>query len=130
MHEVDIARKIVLAAEKVARESGLSKPAVIRLKIGKMSGLEPEQLKILFDAVEKPPLLQNARLEITEIPVKFKCGKCGSTFRDARFDNRDYAHTISHLPFILTLPACPKCGKTAVDRISGNEFKFIGVDEW
>ena len=76
MHEVALIQKIVENAEAAAKNAGIKNVSTLRMRIGKMSGLEPGQLEFLFQTYEKDAGLKETRLEVEEIPVELECPEC------------------------------------------------------
>jgi len=128
MHELSIIKKIIENAESVAKKEGIKKVSLIRMRIGKMAGFEPEQLNFLFETYEKDACLNDTRLEIKEIPVELECPECRYVFTDGRFDDHDFAHTISHAPLAYAPPSCPKCGADGSIIIHGRELELIDME--
>lgn len=125
MHELLTIKKIVESAEKAAKEANIGRVSTLRLRIGKMAGIDPSQFDFLFKTYEKPSSLKEATLEIEELPVELECQKCKETYIDERFDNRDFAHSISHAPLMYEAPACPKCKAGGPEIISGQELDLV-----
>lgn len=128
MHELALIQKIVENAGATAKKANLKKVFVIRMRVGKMSGLGTEHLNFLFDTYEKDPSLENSRLEIEEIPVELECTECKHKFIDERFDDHDFAHSVSHAPRAYLPPPCPKCRSEGPGLIRGRELELIDLE--
>lgn len=127
MHELSIIQKIIDAADRAARENGISKVKTLRLRLGQMAAANPEQLKFGFATYAKGSALEKADLAIEEIAVVLKCQNCGRSFGDARFDDREFAHTIAHAPAAYFPPPCPACGGSDSAIISGREMELVEI---
>lgn len=128
MHEFPIVKKIVESAAEAAKKSNINNVKILRLRIGKMSGFEPGQLKFLFNTFEKDDSLKETKLDVEEIPVELECPECKNMYIDERFDDHEYAHTISHAPAAYEAPPCPKCGTNSPEIIHGRELDLTGLE--
>lgn len=79
MHELTIAQNIIsIAEEEVAKQSDSGTVKKIFFKAGKMHAIIPESLQFGFKVLKKESkIVNNATLEIDEIPLRIKCKKCG-----------------------------------------------------
>lgn len=128
MHELGLITKIIDNARNAAIKADINSVSVVRMKIGKMAGFEPEQLNFLFTTYEKDNRLKNAKLEIEEVPVKLRCTGCQHTFIDERFNDHAYAHAISHTPYAYVPPPCPKCHAINPEMINGKELYIVDLE--
>lgn len=92
MHEAALAEGIIKIALDVAAENNSKKISAVGLKIGDMSGVEIEALKLSFKVLTKNTVAEDAELKINRVPISAKCNKCGKIF------------TVSHYNFF-----CPEC---------------------
>lgn len=96
MHELGTTRSVVAIADEHARGAKVLR---VTLEIGKLSGVLPE-------AVRLGTLVEDARLEIVEVPGRARCRDCGSELTlDQRFGR------------------CV-CGGTDLELIAGEELKL------
>lgn len=128
MHELGMIQKIVDNAAAAATKAGLKNVKLLRMRIGKMAGFEPDQLQFLFDTYEKPVLLSSTKLEIEEIPVQLLCKKCGHKYIDHKFDDAVYAHEVSHTPYAYRPPQCPQCGSNEIEITHGKELELVDLE--
>jgi len=103
MSIVDSLIKIVL--EEWKRQGGEGKVSRINLRIGKFTAIIPRTFQFCFDILAKDTVLENAQLEIAEVPVKVRCSQCNSI------------REIDQPVFI-----CPECGEKGLEIISGREL--------
>lgn len=68
MHEVGIMQEALAIALDHGRSSGAERITAVSLKIGALSGVEPDALRFAFDVVAHGTLAQDARLQIEEQP--------------------------------------------------------------
>jgi hydrogenase nickel incorporation protein HypA/HybF len=94
MHELSIAQSILdIVHEAVPDPGNRALLRVVKVRVGKLSGVMPEALEFCFDALVAGTPLVGAKLAIEHVPIRLECRDCGvaSTVED------------------LTL-ACPVCG--------------------
>lgn len=103
MHELGITRNIVAI---VSENAGGKAVLRITLDIGKLSAIMPDAIRFCFDICSKDTPLQNARLEINEIPGQGRCEACGNMLELEQ-------------PF----GQC-ECGSRRITCIAGNEMKI------
>ena len=80
MHEVSIMDSTLRLAEKHARDAGASVITRLWLRIGPLSGVDPDALFFAFDALKEETLAQSASLQIERVPAQFHCTDCGADF--------------------------------------------------
>lgn len=111
MHELSIAQNIVDIVKQNIAENELSSVAVIKLKIGEMSGVVTDSLEFGFQAITSGTVLETAKLDIEKIPFVFKCNSCGKQ------STNEFGITV-----------CPECGGTDTNIISGLEMQIVEVE--
>ncbi|MEP6526795.1 MAG: hydrogenase maturation nickel metallochaperone HypA [Nocardioidaceae bacterium] len=77
MHELAITQSVVQA---VLEKTGDRKVTVVRLKVGRLSGVVPDAMRFCFDLVTAGTALEGADLEIDEPPGLAHCRVCGDDF--------------------------------------------------
>ena len=113
MHEVSIALGMVEELKRIARENNSKKITLIKLKIGKMSGIVTDSLKFAFDAIKtEHPLLLSAEIIINEVPLVYKCNDCNKAF-----ETDD-----------IYFPFCSECKSYNLELISGEEQHIENVE--
>jgi hydrogenase nickel incorporation protein HypA/HybF len=80
MHELSIAESIV---EQVAARLPDATIAVVRLRIGELSGVQPSAIEFCFEVAAAGTPVAGARLEIEEVAARCRCGDCARVFRPA-----------------------------------------------
>jgi hydrogenase nickel incorporation protein HypA/HybF len=106
MHEMAVADSIVQIIEgKLAGLNPGARVTRINLKIGKLTCVEPEALKLCFQAVSKETRLEETILCIDSIPVKARCKDCE---KDFGLDELDFA--------------CPFCASLGIEIETGREL--------
>jgi len=77
MHEYSIAYDLYATAKKAALDHRATKVKKIRVDVGKMAMVNPEQVIFLFDTIkEDDPLFTATVLDCTEVEPATKCS-CG-----------------------------------------------------
>jgi hydrogenase nickel incorporation protein HypA/HybF len=110
MHEASIAASII---DRLSQHPELAgrKIRTVRMKVGRLSTIVPENLKFVFSAIAEGTPLEGAELEIEEVPARATCTACGKAFEIAE-------------PCFL----CPACGSGRVTLESGRELTVEEVD--
>ena len=113
MHEVSIALGMVDELSRIARENEAEKITLVRLKIGKMSGIVTDSLIFAFDAIKlEHPFLSSAEIVVKEVPLIYECHDCGS-----QFETDD-----------MYFPSCSDCTSNNLKIISGEEQHIEQVE--
>ncbi len=112
MHEMGIAMQIVeIAASSIPDDMKNAPVERINLKIGKMAAVVPESLRFCFEIVARDTPVSGAVLNIEEIPVIARCGKC-------------------NIKWVVTgaVFTCKKCKNSSIDIISGRELDIVSIE--
>lgn len=113
VHEVAVAMGMVEELTRIARENNATKITLVRLKVGKLSGIVTDSLKFAFDAIKlEHPLLYSAEILIDEVPLIYECNDCKKSF------NTDNFH----------FPDCPECNSYNLKLVSGEEQHIENVE--
>jgi hydrogenase nickel incorporation protein HypA/HybF len=110
MHEVSIAQGLLEIAIDNCTKQGYKGIELIKVKIGRASGVVPDSLLFAFEVLKVGTIAEKAVLTIEEIPVSGFCTKCNKNFTVAE-------------AFIIS---CPLCGDTSFRVETGRE---LNVDE-
>lgn len=111
MHELSLIHEVFKVLEEQVKTHKVKKVHQVHLKVGKMMSVVPSSLSFCFEILAQGTSLEGAKLEIEEIPVKCRCRKCGQEFIVESF-----------------IFACPKCKKTDLEQLSGNEFMVHNME--
>ena len=111
MHELSIAVSIIESVEENLPEPTV-KVTKIFLKIGKMAGVVKEALEFSFEIAAQGSRLENARLEIEELPVLVECENCDRTIE------------LENPPIFR----CPDCRQPTPNLIQGKELQIVSVE--
>jgi hydrogenase nickel incorporation protein HypA/HybF len=106
MHEMAIAENIMQIIENRLNQSGQKAQVTrVNLRVGKLTNVEPEALRLSFEAISRDTPLEKATLCIDSVPVRGKCEDCGKNFG------------LSESDF-----ACPSCGSFRMVIETGREL--------
>ena len=112
MHELGIVQELIGLAEKELANAGFEgRVESITVRVGRMSGANPEALRFAFEAVAPESLLAGAELVIVEVNPVCKCSQCG-----AEQEISDYTF------------ACPKCGSNNITVQGGTELNLESME--
>ena len=107
MHELAICQSVV---DAVLARTGDARVTVLRLDVGRLSGVVPEALRFCFEVVAEGTPLAGAELRIEQPAGRGHCRGCGA---DVDLDD----------PILL----CP-CGSADVDVTAGRELLLRSVE--
>jgi hydrogenase nickel incorporation protein HypA/HybF len=112
VHELSIALSVLDIVRTAAAEAGLSRVDVVRLRVGKASGVLPDALRFAFECSQAGTPAEGATLEIEEVPIGGRCDTC----------NREFT---SPEPYVL---ACPLCGGASFRLTAGDELAVLDLE--
>ncbi len=111
MHELSIAQGILDIIQDEAGKNSIEHVSAVRLKLGKLTAVEPSSLSFCFGLITKGTLAEGARLEIESVPITGRCAQCG---RDFTLED----------PFCN----CPVCQGFKIDILTGREFYISEIE--
>ena len=112
MHELKLAENIVTILEKEIQSPEVGNVKTVYLEVGKLKYIIPDIMESSFAHIPKSTKLKDAKLEISEVPVRIKCSSCGS---ERVVNDGDYF--------------CQECSSGDTEVIGGKEFLVKGI-EW
>ncbi len=107
MHEMAITQSVV---DLVAERTEGRRVAVVRLKVGALSGVVPDAMAFCFELIAAGTSLEGAALEFDRTPGQARCRTCDQEFA---------------LDSLILL--CP-CGSADVSVTSGQELLVTSVE--
>ena len=110
MHELGVASGIREVAIEEADRHAAKKVASIRLRVGVLRSIEPENLSFLFEHISRGTAAEGAFLEIVEEPVRVECEACG----------------VSEAPSFTW--ECPRCKGSGVSVTGGDSLRILSLD--
>jgi len=112
MHEVGIMESAMAAVLEQARAHGARKVHRIVIRVGALSGVEPEALRFAFDIVARDTPADGAELVIDTVPARARCPDCELEFEASP-------------GFIF---ACPRCSRLSGDLRNGRELELSQIE--
>ena len=111
MHEIGIASSVLDIVRDELQERPGSRALKIGLRIGALSGIDPEALRFAVEALIQGTDMQSLGLDMEFCPRRQKCSCC--------------AHEFVVEDFAL---ACPECGDTKTTCIGGEEMEIAFLE--
>jgi hydrogenase nickel incorporation protein HypA/HybF len=112
MHEMGIMESAIEEVLAQASDHDASRVHRIVLRIGALSGVEPEALRLAFDSAVKGTAAAGAELEIESVQARGRCPDC-----DLEFGVES--------DFIFT---CPRCGQISGELVQGRELELARIE--
>jgi hydrogenase nickel incorporation protein HypA/HybF len=114
MHELGIASAILERVEQEAQRRPGVRMIKVGVRVGELSGVDPDALAFGFEALVKDTAWEPLPLDICLCRRKQLCMACG----------RDFTTEVINT-------ACPHCGNTDTACVGGDELdiEYIEVDE-
>ena len=111
MHEMTVAHGLLTILEERAKAHGIVRVTRVRLKIGRLRGIETRQLCAAFEVLAEGSIAEGAPLEVEEVAAHARCNACGTEWRLAgyRFE-------------------CPKCQSADAEILAGRELFIESFD--
>ena len=121
MHELSMADAIVKTAIDVAEKNNAQEITEVTIEIGKLTLLNPEQLKFMIEVLSEDTLLEGAEIIISEIPIEIRCKSCDFV-GIASSDDLDH---------YVSIVKCPKCKGHELEITKGREcnVKTIKIEK-
>lgn len=111
MHELAITENVLEMAIGEAKRHGAKKVALIRLRVGEMTQVDPTCVEFYLGLIAKGTIAEGVKLEAERVPLLARCRACGSEFAVAAYDF-----------------ACPRCGHKDTEIISGRELYVDSIE--
>jgi hydrogenase nickel incorporation protein HypA/HybF len=105
MHELAIAQAILDRAQTASAQNGGGRVTKIGLRIGAISGVEPDALSFGIEALTKATPFEGIALEVEQPHRRQRCGACAHEFEPEGF-----------------VEACPACGNPSSECVAGKEL--------
>jgi hydrogenase nickel incorporation protein HypA/HybF len=119
MHELSAATAIVRTVVQACEGREVRRIKLIRLQIGDLTLLNPEQLRFCFEIASKSTLAEGAELDIQRRPAELECRNCGKVFRWEPVDDPAF-----HL--VGPRLGC-ECGASDIRVVSGREMQVVSM---
>ena len=110
MHELNIAGRIIELVEQEMISRRLSSLEEVNVRVGAISGIDPEALVFSYDAACAGTALGGSRLNVRVVTPVVKCGDCGGT---AEVEDNSFR--------------CPACGSGRLELLEGQEIEIESI---
>ena len=111
MHEYSIVQSLLESCEEHARQNESENVTKVVVKIGVLSGVEPDLLQTAFDTFKEKTVCHNAQFIINHQKVVIACLSC------------DEESTLENHEFV-----CPKCESNQLKVIDGEEMFLMSLE--
>lgn len=111
MHEFGIACSILETVREEAEKRPGSRLLKVGVRIGEISGVEPDALAFSFDALVERSDLAPLELVIEHAPRRHECPECRHAFAVLNYE-----------------VACPECGEQRTRCVGGFEMEIVYLE--
>lgn len=111
MHEYSIVQSLLDQCEENAKANNATKVLKVTVKIGVMSGVEPDLLRTAFDTFKEGTICEHCEYIQNIQLVKIRCHKCN---KESTLDKNEYC--------------CPKCQSIELDVIDGEDLMLMQLE--
>ncbi|VAY87922.1 [NiFe] hydrogenase nickel incorporation protein HypA [hydrothermal vent metagenome] len=111
MHEYSIVQSLLNQCEDNAKANDATKVTKVVVKIGVMSGVEPDLLQSAFDTFKNGTICDDCEYIQNIQPIKIQCLSCNTT---SELEKNEYA--------------CPKCQSVELDVIDGEDLMLMQLE--
>lgn len=111
MHEYSIVQSLLDSCEESARQNSATKVTKVVVKIGVMSGVEPDLLKTAFDTFKEHTMCDTAEFVLNIQPVLIRCKSCDN---ESTLEKHEYN--------------CPKCESIDIEILDGEEMFLMQLE--
>ncbi len=111
MHELSVCEALLSQVRATAGTNHATSVGRITVRLGPLSGVEPDLLSQAFSIARNGPLTSDASLHIETQPIRIRCRECGN-------ENEALANRL----------LCAACNGFRVDLISGDELLLAQVE--
>jgi hydrogenase nickel insertion protein HypA len=77
MHEYSIVEALVARVDEEVRARGATGVHRLQVRIGELSGVEPELLTRAFETFRERTVCAGAELDLRLVPARWECSRCG-----------------------------------------------------
>jgi hydrogenase nickel incorporation protein HypA/HybF len=111
MHELGIAAAILERVEAEAQRHPDVRLTRVGVRVGEISGVDPDALSFGFECLVKDTALDQLSLAIEHCPRVQMCPRCSHEF-----------------PAPESMTSCPKCGDTHTTCVGGEELDIAYIE--
>lgn len=117
MHELSMADAMVKTILDVAEKNQAEKVLEVTIEVGKLTMLNPDQLRFLLDVLIEDTILEDSEITIEEVPVEIICKSCDYRGLTDLDDSDHY----------LILVKCPQCDARDLEVTAGRECNVKNI---
>jgi hydrogenase nickel incorporation protein HypA/HybF len=111
MHELAVCQSLMDQVEQIAERERAERVLTLVLRIGPLSGVEPDLLVDAFPIAAAGTVAEDAELRIERLPIRVHCSRCGA-------DSDASANCL----------VCAACGDYRTQLLSGDEMLLASVE--
>jgi len=111
MHEYSIVQSLLDSCEENAKQNNSDKIIKVIVKIGVMSGVEPDLLQTAFDTFKEGTMCEGCEFIINIQPIVIQCHKCNTK---SILDKNEYC--------------CPVCQSVELDVLDGEDMFLMSLE--
>jgi len=111
MHEYSIVQSLLDSCEENAKANEAKKVTKVVVKIGVLSGVEPDLLQIAFDTFKEKTICEEAEFIMNIQPVVIQCEKCKE---ESILEKHQYN--------------CPKCEAIEIKILDGEDMFLMQLE--
>lgn len=111
MHELSIVLSMMDEIEEQMEKHAGERVEAVHLRIGVLSGVDPQALQFAYELAREGTMLEHTRLEIESVPLLVHCPQCGETHRPGQ-------------QRIL----CPRCLTPEQEILEGRELEVRALE--
>ncbi|WP_024786775.1 MULTISPECIES: hydrogenase/urease nickel incorporation protein HypA [unclassified Lebetimonas] len=111
MHEYSIVDSLLQLADEHARKNNAKKVTKLEIKIGILSGVEPDLLQTAFETFKEGTICEEAEFIMKIQPVVVRCKNCGYKTELKKDEYR-----------------CPKCNSGNLEIIDGEDMYLMSLE--
>ncbi len=111
MHEYSIVDSLLQLADEHAAKNNATAVTKLEIKIGVLSGVEPDLLQTAFDTFKEGTICENAEFIMKIQPVVVRCESCG---KESSLKKDEYL--------------CPHCKSNKIKIIDGEDMYLMSLE--
>jgi len=111
MHEYSIVQSLLESCEQHAKENEAEEVTKVVVKIGVLSGVEPDLLKTAFDTFKEKTICNDAIFEMNIQKITIKCEECGKI---SILEKNEFQ--------------CPKCESVNIKVTDGEDMFLMSLE--
>ena len=111
MHEYSIVQSLLESCEQHARQNDAKEVNKVVVKIGVLSGVEPDLLQTAFDTFKEQTICHNAQFIMNIQKITIKCHSCNT---ESVLEKNEFS--------------CPSCQSTDLTVIDGEDMYLMSLE--